>query len=142
MAPTSTPDVKVVEAFAAAIVDFASLPDELVAKAGTGDQKFVVHPHVATVATNDTLLLGYLGQIYASAPPLAIDYPAGELFKQLADTGTLRSATKGLAANLAVEMSRKTANAGLLLASSSSAATGPRPTASSRPTSTPSSGST
>lgn len=114
MAPTSTPDVKVVKAFAAAIVTFASLPDELAARVGTGDQKFVVHPHVATVPTNDKLLLGYLSQIYGSAPPLATDYPGGDLFKQLADTGTIRSATKDLAASLAVEMSKKRANAGIL----------------------------
>ncbi|MDQ3573454.1 MAG: hypothetical protein M3404_00780 [Actinomycetota bacterium] len=114
MAPDSPPDVKVVKAFAAAIVSFATLPEEIAAKAGTGDQKFVVHPHIGSVPTNDPLLLGYLRQIYASAPPLATDYPRGDLYKQLAGTGTLRSATKGLAANLSMEMSKKRANAGIL----------------------------
>src|SRR4051812_11723425 len=65
VAPTSSPDVNVVKAFAGAIVSFATLPDELAAKVAVVDQKFVVHPHVATVPSSDALLTGYLRQIYS-----------------------------------------------------------------------------
>jgi hypothetical protein len=107
-------DVGVVKAVAAAILTFGSLPANIAAQVLTTDQKFVVHPHVADVATNDRLLLSYLRSIYTSPPALQTAYPAAQAFAQLNSSDSLKSATRSLADALAVEMSRRNANAGIL----------------------------
>lgn len=109
MAGPDKADIAVVRSVAAAIISSSSAP------VGTDtSQRFVLHPHVATVDPTDRLLLGYLRSIYTDRPALQTDYPAAPAFARLRSKQQLEAATKELASALAVEMSKKHANPGIL----------------------------
>lgn len=113
MPKPSEPKVIIKAAAAAAIVTTARLSDELRAKVDAG-HKFAVHPHVAAVRQNDALLNGYLRTIYARRLSLGASYPAEGPFRRLTSAATASDATRELAQRLAVEMSKKNANPGIL----------------------------
>jgi hypothetical protein len=99
---------------AAAIVTSAELPATVAAQVSDLTQKFVVHPHLSTVSSDDRLLLRYLRSIYSDRPALQTSYPSFSAFGQLGAPATLSEATRTIAGQLALEMSRKHANPGLL----------------------------
>jgi hypothetical protein len=109
--PDSKTDISVVAAVAAAVVTAASMPAHATVQ---HDQKFVVHPHVTQVNPNDRLLLGYLRSIYSDRPALQAAYPSFSAFSHLQTKQQLRAATQEIATALAVEMSKKNANPGIL----------------------------
>lgn len=113
-APGHAPDVEVVYAVAAAIISSASLPANLAAQMPNRDQKFVVHPHIARVDAHDKLLVGYLRSIYSDRPALQTVYPQVAAFAELASADTVENATGAIAEAMALEMSRKHANPGIL----------------------------
>ena len=114
MPASNAPDVEVVQAVAAAIITFAGLPENITGQVPKRDQKFVVHPHVASVDRNDKLLVGYLRSIYTDRPALQTTYPGFGAFAELSSPTTVKKATEAIAEALAVEMSRKNANPGIL----------------------------
>ena len=111
---SNPPDVAVVGAAAAAIVTFESLASNVQSQVSPSNQKFVVHPHVAVVGTQDKLLNGYLRSIYTDRPALQTAYPGLDAFAKLKSQKTLQQATRAIAEALAVEMSKKHANPGIL----------------------------
>lgn len=112
--PGQAPDVEVVYAVAAAIISSASVPANLAAQIPDRDQKFVVHPHNARVEAHDKLLVGYPRSIYSDRPALQTVYPQVAAFAELASADTVENATKAIAEAMALEMSRKHANPGIL----------------------------
>lgn len=62
------PEVRVIAATAAAIVTAANLPEALQEELGT-EQKFVVHPHLATISTSDSVLRSYVRSVYSEKNP-------------------------------------------------------------------------
>ncbi len=103
---------KIKSGAAAAIVTSGNLSERLLAKVDARE-KFVVHPHVASVSGQDTLLNGYLRTIYGRGKSLGAAYPAGG-FTQLATGSTVEDATRELAIALAMQMSKRRANPGIL----------------------------
>lgn len=112
---TTKPPPKVVikEAAAAAIVTSANLPPDLADKVDTS-KKFVVHPHVSAVSTNDALLLGYLRSIYSTRQPLETTYPDAAAFRTLKAPESVEQSTRALAERLVDTMGKKNANPGIL----------------------------
>lgn len=108
------PDVEVVYAVAAAIISSARLSPKLAAMLPNRNQKFVVHPHIARVDAHDKLLGGYLHSIYTDRPALHTVYPQVAAFADLASYATVHKATGIIAEAMALEMSRKAANPGIL----------------------------
>ena len=102
MTASGPPDVEVVQAVAAAVVSSSGLPANVAAQIPDASQKFVVHPHLASVDKNDKLLSGYLRNIYTDRPALQTAYPGLTAFKYLTATRTLQKATKTIAEALAV----------------------------------------
>jgi hypothetical protein len=99
---------------AAAIISSAGLPANLAAEVPNRNQKFVVHPHIARVDTQDKLLVGYLRSIYSDRPALQTVYPNVAAFAELATPDPVQKATAAIADAMATEMSRKHANPGIL----------------------------
>lgn len=107
------PKIVIKKASAAAIVTFANLPPDLASQVGA-EAKFVVHPHVSDVASDDALLLGYLRSIYSSRKPLETAYPAATRFPELAVVAKVPPATRAIASDLAASMGKKNANPGIV----------------------------
>ena len=78
------------------------------------EERFGVHPHVEKVGVKDPLLLGYLGHIYDGTRSVRTPYPTSESFASLASRTNVRDATREIAGSLALSMSRKRANPGIL----------------------------
>ncbi|MCA1695880.1 MAG: hypothetical protein LC749_14745 [Actinobacteria bacterium] len=113
MTTKTAPKIVIKKAAAAAIVTSANLPAALTDKVDTST-KFVVHPHVAIVSTNDALLHGYLRSIYSTRKPLETAYPAAAAFAKLKVANSVEQCTRTLAQALVETMGKKNANPGIL----------------------------
>lgn len=107
------PSISIVEATAAAIVTYDKLSEKLKDQFD-GSQKFVVHPYLSAIASDNALLGGYLKNIYTTEKSIGVTYPTSPAFRQLSSAATLEVGTGALAAQLAETMSKKNANPGIL----------------------------
>ena len=107
----------VIAAAAAAILTTKHLTDEH--RAGLGDQRYFVHPHIARLSNDERALISYLEDIYSADRKAPIDAaipqgPNGEAFKRLNDPAKVAAVTAEIAERLQSAMESKAAKPGIL----------------------------